>query len=426
MSTDWTEIDNNLLNPYWYVGDESHAAFKRLRDDDPVHWTKDDRFGRHYWSITRYDDVKAYLLDHDRLSSRWQTRVPRTPERFTPEERYAMGFDVAIPVLDNPWHDVYRRPANKHFSVPAIAKMSHDVDAIIDEVLLEVADRGACDLVEDISAQVPLRVVFNMLGIPRSDWDELQFLTWQQGAPADPRYIIDGDHYKTHRIALQKIADYCLELAHERRKTPRDDFATVIANFEVDGSPISPHEIQWWFATILRGGLETTRNTAAVGLWLFMEKPDQREKLLSNPGLMKGALEEVMRWVSPARNRLRIANEKMQIGGNTIAAGDWVVGFLASANRDERAFDDPDTFDITRTSGEHLALGAGIHLCLGRNLARVELASLFSKALRAFPDLRRTDDSRPEWIPDASAVGFVTMPVTFTPASNLDRVLASA
>ena len=410
---DWTTVDNSLLDPNWYTSPGYHEAFARMRDEDPLHWTQDDRYGKHYWSPTRYDDVKNYLLDHERLSSRWDTRVPRTPKRLTPEERHERGFDIGVAFNDNPIHDMYRRPINKHFSVPAIGKLGHDVHSIVDEILIEVAERGSCDFVEDIAAELPVKVILRMLGVPENDWPMLREACWQWLAAADPRFIIDNDQVKTSLVGLRRLQEYCTELALERRRHPRDDFATVIGNVEIDGDKLSVHEMKTWFVTMIGGGLETTRNAAAVGIWQFLKNPGQRELLLADPTRVKGAVEEVLRWGTPAKNRLRIATQDIELHGKTIRTGDWVVGFLAAANKDEREFVDPHRFDILRSPNRHLSLGEGIHLCLGRALARLELSALIPKVLRAFPDLETT--AEPTWIADTSVTGFTSMPVRYAP-----------
>jgi cholest-4-en-3-one 26-monooxygenase len=417
MMTDWQKIDNNLLNPLWYRSGEYHEVFKTMRDEDPIHWTENDQYGRHHWSITRYEDVKEYLLRPDLFSSRWDTRIPRSPKRRTPEERHAQGWDINIATNDDPLHDLYRRPINKHFSVPAIGRLGQEVQGIVEEIIGEVAERGECDLVEDIAAELPVKVILRMLGVPEEDWDYLREASWQWMAAADPRWVIDNDPAKTFEIGIQKVLDYCEELALQRRKDPQDDFATVIGNLEIDGDKLSVHEMRTWFATMIGGGLETTRNAAAVGLWAFMQNPDQRRLLLDDPTLVKPAVEEVLRWASPTRSRLRVANNDFDFHGKRIKAGDWVVGFLASANKDETVFPDPHRFDITRAPNEHLALGTGIHMCLGRALARLELATLIPRVLETFPDLEPVSDGEPQWIADGSVNGFTSMPVRYTPTA---------
>jgi cholest-4-en-3-one 26-monooxygenase len=417
VATDWSYIDNNLLNPSFYATQEYRDVFKTLRDEDPVHWTVDERYGKNYWAITRYDDVKEVLSDHRRFSSRWHSRVPRTPKRLTPEERHALVRDADLTAMDEPMHSVYRRPMNKHFSVPAVARLGDFVDDVVDGIIRDVSAAGECDLVDDLTGELPMRVILGMLGIPEEDWPMIREASWQFMAGADPRFTIDGDPIKTSLHGQRRLLEYCGQLALERRKNPKDDFATAISNVEIDGDKLSLYEMHTWFFLVIFGGLETTRNTAATGLWLFLENPDQREKLIADPSLMPGAIEEIVRWCTPSKNRLRIANEDMDFGGKRIRAGDWVVVYQASANFDERAFDDPARFDIERNS-EHLGFGIGTHLCIGRNLARLEMSSFFTKVLSAFPDMQRKDSGEPKWLQDANATGFSEMRVTYTPKED--------
>lgn len=412
--TDWQDIDTKLLDPNWYPKDEYHEVFKIMRDEDPVHWTKDTRYGKDYWAITRYDDMKAVLQDDRLFSSRWRTHVPRTPKRLTPEERYAIGYDVAIAMNDNPLHDLYRRPLNKHFSVPAINRMQASVRATVDEVIGEISESGAADIVDDIALILPTKVVLRWLGVPESDWRHVHDLVWRFSAPADPKFTIDGDAIKTANDAHLQIMEYSENLAKERMAHPQDDFLSVVINSEIDGSTLSLHEITTWFFFLIAGALETTRNTISMGLWLFMRHPDQLRLMLDDTSARKGAVEEVLRWASPSRTRLRIVTEDTEWGGRDMRMGDWVILYTPSANWDERQFANPEKFDITRFPNPHLSLGEGIHYCLGRNLARLEMAELFPRVFEALPDIQLS--SEPTRIPDVLGNGWSTMPVSFTPA----------
>jgi cholest-4-en-3-one 26-monooxygenase len=415
MVTEWTEIDNLLLDPQWYAAGAYQDTFKILRDEDPVHWAEDTSYGKSYWAVTRHEDVKEYLLSPQKLSSRWDTRVPRTPKRLTPEQRHDLAYDVTPSTLDNPIHDLYRRPFNKHFSAPAIAKMRDDVERIVDEILVEAADKGGeIDIIEDLATPLPAKVILRLLGVPEPDWEYLSLAAWQWLAASDPKFTIDGDEVATSNYGKKRLLDYCAELALERKKNPQDDFATVITQMTVDGDELSIHELKSRFAGTIAGGMETTRNSAGTGLWLLMTHPDQRAKLLEDPSKAGAAVDEVMRWSTPAKNRLRIATEDFEWHGRRIRANDWVVAFLVSANWDERVFADPRRFDIDRTPNDHLSFGLGIHLCLGRFLARLELATFFTKVLRAFPDLEIVDLDHPKWIVDRSVTGFTQLNATFT------------
>lgn len=380
------ETDDRLLDPSWYVTPEYKDVFRRLRDEDPIHWTEDDSYGKHHWTISRYDDVKQFLTNHEQLSNRWDTRIPATPKRYTPEERFAMGFDTSMARNDPPIHDLYRRPVNKHFSVPAIKKLTGDVSAIVDEIFAEAREKGEVDLVDEIAGELPARVVLRMIGVPESDWNELRVAAWRWLSPADDRYLVDGDPVKTSQLGQQALLAYCAELALARRQQPKDDFATVIGQIRIDDDPLTVHEMRNYMAVIIGGGLETTRSAASLGLLKFIKDRDQAKLLREDPSLAPSAVAEVLRWGSPVRSKFRVASTDFEWHGKEIRTGDWVVGLLASAHWDERKFSDPESFDIRRNPNPHLMFGEGIHQCLGRNLARLELATLFSRFVAEFPD----------------------------------------
>jgi cholest-4-en-3-one 26-monooxygenase len=191
------------------------------------------------------------------------------------------------------------------------------------------------------------------------------------------------------------------------------DFASIIGAMEVEGRPLTGEEVRWFCFLFFTGGLETTRNATAVGLWQFMENPDQAQIVRDNPDALKGAVEEVLRWVTPSKNRLRVATEDVEVGSKTIKKGDWLVTWLVSANRDEDVFDRPDAFDVTRDPNPHLGFGIGEHLCLGRYLARLELGVILSGVLNGLPDMKAA--AAPVWVESNNHTAFRSLPVTFTP-----------
>lgn len=411
--TDLSHYDNQFANPDWYPSGEYHEVFRRLRDEDPLHWAEDDYLGRNYWVVTRYDDVKTVINDSMRFSSSFDSRIPRQGNRLTTMERHDLMFDASLALMDPPFHTVYRAPINKHFSVPAVARMGSDIDAIIDALLDKMAESTEMDFVE-LAAEFPMRVVFAMLGIPEADWRDLERFAWQAFSPADPHGRIDGLSYKeTAYSGLKSIGAYGLEMARDRHKNPRDDLATIISQMVVDGTALDEHEIAQWFQALIIGGLETTRNAASVGLWLYLKNPAQRELLVNDPSLSKSAAEELMRWITPARGRLRVARAEFELHGKKIKPGDWVMSFLASANKDERQFDNPHEFDITRTPNEHLALGIGSHLCLGRAVARLELIKFFPKLFQRFPYIEHAGDGEPHWLVDQQVTGLSDLRILY-------------
>jgi len=299
---------------------------------------------------------------------------------------------------------------NKHFSVPAIARMTDLIDQNVDKLIDEVAEKEQFDFVTDVAAQLPLRIIFALLGVPEEDWAELQISVNRYTMPANPAFTIDGDPVKTAKIGRRVVDEYSGRLAQARRDKPQDDMATVIGAVKIDGERLSLHEVRSWFSTLIAGSLQTTRNGLGTGVWQFLENPNQRDLIVENEAIVPDAVEEVLRWGSPSRMILRVANEDLEFHGKQMSAGDWVMLFIASGNRDETVWADANRFDITRERKEHLGLGHGIHKCLGRNLLRLEMARFFPRFMRAFPEL--AIDGTPEWIADYNGNGLHYLPVS--------------
>ncbi|MGO4689660.1 cytochrome P450 [Glaciibacter sp. 2TAF33] len=406
---DWREVDQKILDPTWYTDLSYLDTFRSLRDEDPVHWTEDDAYGKHYWFLSRHEDVANYLEDHRTFSSRIDTRVPKTPRAYKPEERYELGFLVSMARNDPPTHDLYRKPLNKHFSIPAVAKLREDVERIVQEIIDGIGETREVEFVEEVAGELPARVILRMLGVPEADWAMLKLAAWQWVASADPKFMIDDDPLYTYNHGQRTLMEYCEALAHDRQESPRDDFATVLSQMEVDGERLSAYELRSILLIVIAGGLESTRNTSAMGLWLLLTHPDQRRKLIEDPELANPGVEEILRYSTPTRTRLRVATQDVELRGKSIRTGDWVVASHASANRDERVFHDPDRFDITRNPNPHLSFGAGVHFCLGRALARLQIGTLLKSVVQAFPDMEPLGD--PIWIADNTTTGFTSYPV---------------
>jgi len=421
VSTQWSEIDDGLLDPQWYAHGEPHEAFHWLRTEDPVHRATPTNYGKPFWAITTYQYVTDVLSDAANFSSYRDTRPPRSSKRLTTTELFASGDDANLNHMDPPFHTLYRKPMDPHFSMAAVQRLCGTVEGVVDELIAETAVRGRTEFVGELAADVPMHVIMRFLGVPREDWTWLRDSVWRSFAPADPRYMIPGQSpEKTMEDALKLISDYTANLAREKRAHPRDDFGSTLTTMVVDETVLDEHEVAAWLSLLIAASLETTRNTAAIGLWLFYRNPEQRKALMHNPALIGQAVDEVLRWASPVRSRLRVARFDTTVGGKLIKAGDWVVPFLSSANRDESVFEDPHAFNIQREGRKQLSLGHGIHECIAKHLVKLELSTLFSKFFEAFPDFYLPQADKPTWIVDYVLNGFSTLEV------ELNRPAASA
>lgn len=411
--TDLSHIDEQITRSSFFAGQEFHDAFRTLRREDPVHWTEHPNYGRGFWSLTRHADIKRVLDDPVLFSSRTHTHLPPDPTSLSYEERLERGMEHILAFLDPPHHGVMRRPMNKHFSAPAVNRYVGEVESIVQEIVSEVGPQGKADLVEDIAAQLPVRLIFSMMDVPQKDWAMIRRAAVTFMQPEDPAFIINNDVAHTQMVGIKTLTDYITQLALERRANPGTDFASLIGSMHADGRPLTDEEVRWFCFLFFTGGLETTRNATAVGLWQLMENPEQAELLRARPEVLKTAVEEVLRWVTPSKNRLRVATQDVEIDGKLIKQGDWIVTWLVSANRDEEVFADPDRFDVTRDPNPHLGFGIGEHLCLGRYLARLELAVILDGIVHALPDMQAA--ASPVWVESNNHTAFRSLPVTFTP-----------
>jgi cytochrome P450 len=268
--------------------------------------------------------------------------------------------------------------------------------------------KGSCDFVSEIAGRLPSGLIAELMGMPREDGERLYNLTeimhTNDDAIAPP---------EVKMAAIGEMLLYGQSVADKKRKAPGDDLATILVNAEVDGDRLTDEEFQWFFLLLVNAGGDTTRNLLAAGLQLLFDHPDQRAKLMSNvDGHLATAIEEMLRFSSPVSHFKRTVMEDTTIRGQHIKAGERVVMFYGSANRDEDVFANPNTFDITRDPNPHVAFGAGgPHLCLGMHVARVELAVMFKELLSRMPLVQ--PDGAIERMHSSFIAGIHSMPVKY-------------
>jgi hypothetical protein len=292
--------------------------------------------------------------------------------------------------MDDPRHYRLRSIVAKAFTPKVVSQIEGYVrdkaDGIVDTVLEKYPD-GACDFVDEVAAPLPLQIICEMMGIP--DEDERQVFAWTNtilGA-GDPDYGADFGALLEHSMAMNA---YAIELGTDRLANPRDDLTTALMHAEVDGERLTTAEFGSFFILLVVAGNETTRNAISHGIKALTDHPDQRALWWDDfPGITKTAVEEIVRWASPVINFRRTATEDTEIRGVPIKAGEKVVLWYNSANRDERTFADPFAFDVRRDPNPQVGFGAGgPHFCLGANLARREITVMFEEIRRRLPELR--------------------------------------
>ncbi len=318
--------------------------------------------------------------------------------------------------MDDPRHARLRGIVSRGFTPRSLAKLQGDVERRAAALVDSVIDKGECDFVRDIAAPLPLGIICDMMGIPES---QTQFVFEQTNiilGLGDPEYVAPGTNPLIAALTSGKaLADLMNELATERRKHPKHDLTSQLLSAEVDGETLTDQEIASFFVLLVAAGNETTRNAISHGMLALSDHPDERTKWAGDfEAVAPSAVEEIVRWASPVIHFRRTATQDTELGGQKLRAGEKIVLWYNSANRDEAVFADPYRFDVTREPNEHVGFGGpGAHHCLGANLARREITVVFRELLTRLPDLEIT--GAPEMLRSNFIHGIKRMPCSFTP-----------
>ncbi|MGY1712072.1 cytochrome P450 [Geodermatophilus sp. SYSU D00758] len=395
VPVDLDEVD--LSDRDWWVRPpaERHAAFDRLRRERPFAFFAEPEIpgiptGPGYRAVTRYADLEA-ISSQPALFCSGKGAVSM---QDIPAELHE--FYGSLISMDDPRHAKIRRIVSKTFTPRMLERTLDSVRAVVDDVLAAArrtaeAGDGSIDVVADIAAPIPLRVICDMMGIPEEDRPGVLNRSNIILSGGDPELIEDGDPLTAFLTAGMEMAALMERLAAERLEQPREDLTTALVTTEVDGEKLSHQEIASFFILLLVAGNETTRNALSQGLLALAEHPDQRARWAADPALDRTAVEEVVRWVSPVTWMRRTATRDGELNGHRFSAGDKFLLFYAAANRDPEAFRDPQVFDVGRDPNPHVGFGSkGPHFCLGAHLARRELAVTFRAIFDQLPDLEVT------------------------------------
>lgn len=372
-------IDVDLSDPDTFVSGIPYAAFQRLRTEAPLYWQPEQNGGRGFWCVTRYDDLMAVSKDPLTFSSaKGGTNIFEVPEEDLSMLRLLMLN------MDPPKHNKFRRLVSTGFTNRMVTQLEPHVREICADLIDKVAKKDSFDFVTEIAAELPLLVIAELLGVPMEDRHKV--FDWSNSLVGfdDPEYKTSME---TGKIASAQMWAYANDLANKRKEHPLDDLVSVLMQAEVDGDRLSEQEFDSFFLLLAVAGNETTRNLISGGMLVLIQHPEERARVLADPSLLPTCIEELLRWVSPLIHFRRTATRDVHMHGQTIREGDKVVIFYPSANRDERRFVNPETFDVSRTPNDHLAFGIGEHFCLGANLARLEIKLIFEEMLRRLPDL---------------------------------------
>jgi cytochrome P450 len=397
-----------------HVSDTEHwvdgpplEIFKRLRSECPVHWSEMNEYPDEagYWGLHKAEHVREVSLD-------WET--------YSSEIGGCVGLTHGIPLplmnsmfigMDPPKHDRIKRLFQRGFTPKRIAEHEDEIRAIAVRVLDGIADRGSCELVNDVAQPVVSRVIGSFMGIPEGEDEAWAALMNTTLGASDPVLGGEGDVLEIANEALQEVAARCMRMVAERRANPTDDLTSVLVHAEIDGERLSDDEIVMGFFLLVAAGNDSTKATYTSGMRALMENPDQMKMLVDDPSLIAGAVEESLRMFPAFAHFRRTTTRETEIGGQPIGKGEKVLMWYVSSNRDEDVYEDPDRFDVRRNP-EHQAFGAGgRHFCLGSALARLELKVLFEETLKRFPQMRI--DGEPEHVLSPFLNQLRTLPVSW-------------
>ncbi len=392
--TETPEIE--LMAGTFYTADP-YRAFAWMRRNAPVYW---DEAGE-VWGISRYGDVRAIGQDPQTFSSAQGSR-PNTPLPYMID-------------MDAPEHRRRRRLVSAGFTPEAVRIRQPRVRQVCDQILDTVCEAGSCDLVSAIAAPLPLVMIADMLGFPPTDWSRL--LEWSdtmlmsQGSPDPDAFVRAAEAFSEWDAYIRH------QIAERRAHGTTDDLLGTLVHGEIDGDRLDDTTLVYEALLILIGGDETSRHVISGGMEALLNHPAQFRALKDDRELLPGAVEEMLRWVTPIKNMNRNATRDVELHGQTIRAGQNVLLLYPSANRDETVFTDPETFDIHRQPNDHVAFGFGAHLCLGHRLARAEITGMVDRLLDRFDDLALATDDPPHLRVSNFIVGHESMPVRFTPTA---------
>jgi cholest-4-en-3-one 26-monooxygenase len=399
-----------LIDPDHYAANGyPFETWDRLRREAPVlHYEGPDY---PFWVLTRHQDI---------------VETSRQPELFSNLPRFQImvgadyGSDDArepetMIHMDPPRHRQFRELLARRFTPRGMREIEDQMTELAREIVDDLAAEGLegeCDFVEKIAAPLPLAAIAWLLDLPREDWMDLYHWSNAVVGATDPEYQRPGeDAHETRMRANTEIYDYFYALTEERKKGDADDLVSVLTRAEVDGAPLTPHQLVSYCHFLVAGGTETTRNALSGGIQGFFENPDQWRKLAGDPSKVQRATEEVLRWSTPVVQMARTPVRDVEIRGQKIRAGETVAMFYGSGNRDEEVFEDPYRFDIDRHPNPHLSLGVGEHYCMGANLARLELRVMLRQLVSRFEALEPAGPA--ERLRSSSTGGVKALPVHY-------------
>ena len=376
----------NLLDQDRFVQGVPHEWFTYLREHAPFYRHPEPANGPGFWVVTRYDDVVAINRDGVSFSSEESRGGVVALDEISAADRLSAEGRMML-TMDAPDHTRYRALVNRGFTPRMINTLHAPIRAMVTGIIDRALAKRECDFVTEVAAELPLQVIAQMLGVPHEDRHKLFAWSNRLIGSDDPEYAVSREEA---RGAAMEMWMYANDLALRRRAEPRDDIVSTLLQADVNGDRLSEIDFDLFFLLLAVAGNETTRNALSHGILALIEHPDQYRMLREDPSLVPSTTEEILRWASPVMYFRRNVTRDVEVNGHRFKEGDKVSIWYISADRDERVFPAPFTFDIKRTPNEHVAFGGGgPHFCLGANLARMEMNMMFDELVRRVESVER-------------------------------------
>lgn len=405
-------VKYDILSPTFFA--DPYPTLRRMREEDPVFWHPLLKS----WVLTRYADVQRVLRDtrSEFSNSKAEQYGLGAPESVRDKLDVFNSFVTKwVAFMDPPNHTRLRALISRAFTVQSVERLRPRIQSAVDELLGAVRERGRMDVVEDFAAQLPMIVFSELMGVPREDGERLRqtalIVMSLFGAG-----IATAEAVESAYAGVMSYYDYFSAHIAARRSRSTEDLLSKLVEARVDGVGMTDDELVAMCVTLFLASQETTLYMVANAVHTLLQHPEQAERLRKNPHLIDGALEEMLRYDSPTFGTFRRALVDItDLPGGKIAAGDYVLSVLVSANRDGSRFPEPDRFDIERPDNRHLSFSSGIHTCPGAALSRLEGRLAIQTLLRTFSELRRDGDEPLDWLPSMMVRGFKSLPITMTP-----------
>jgi len=383
------EIAATLVDPAAYADHRIHDVYHWLRGNNPLGIARPEKFDP-FWVVTKHAHVQAVSRQNELFHNADRPTTLASTAFAERVRKITGGANLvrSLVQMDAPDHPKYRALTQGWFMPANLGKFEPRIREIARATVDRMAARGGtCDFVADVALGYPLHVIMEILGVPEQDEPRMLKLTQELFGPQDPdtariRDALSGEQFAAMiEAVVNDFGAYFAGITEDRRRNPREDLATVIANAKINGAYMPELDITSYYMIVATAGHDTTSSSTAGAIWALAEDPEQFAMVKANPTLIPGLVDEAIRWMTPVKHFMRSATADTELGGRKIAKGDWLMLCYASGNRDEEVFEDPFAFRCDRKPNRHIAFGYGAHLCLGQHLAKLEMRILFEELL---------------------------------------------